>query len=54
MTCDLASISVWLMKYLGMPLGGNLKSCNFWDPVVEKIGKRLDGWNKAFISKRVG
>ncbi|KAL5538556.1 hypothetical protein UlMin_042562 [Ulmus minor] len=41
----------WPMKYLGLPLGGNPNSAEFWNPVVEKVGKRLDGWKKAFLSK---
>ena len=31
----------WPMKYLGLPLGGNPNSTEFWNPVVEKVGKRL-------------
>ncbi|KAL5555778.1 hypothetical protein UlMin_038014 [Ulmus minor] len=42
----------WPMNYLGFPLGGNPNSIEFWNPVVEKVGKRLDGWKKAFLSKR--
>ncbi|XP_028093546.1 uncharacterized protein LOC114293627 [Camellia sinensis] len=34
-------------KYLGLPLGGNLRSEAFWSPVVEKVGKRLEGWVKV-------
>ncbi|KAL5566610.1 hypothetical protein UlMin_029774 [Ulmus minor] len=41
----------WPMKYLGLPLGGNPNSTEFWNPVVEKVGKRLDGWKKSFLSK---
>ncbi|KAL5552484.1 hypothetical protein UlMin_039885 [Ulmus minor] len=41
----------WPMKYLGLPLGGNPNSTEFWNPVVEKVGKRLDGWKKAVLSK---
>ena len=45
------SITEWPMNYLGMPLGGNPMNVSFWDGVVEKIGKRLDGWKKAYISR---
>ncbi|KAL5543250.1 hypothetical protein UlMin_010960 [Ulmus minor] len=41
----------WPMKYLGLPLRGNLNSAEFWNPVIEKVSKRLDGWKKAFLSK---
>ena len=36
------------MSYLGLPLGGNSISKGFWDPMVEKVARRLDGW-KAFL-----
>ena len=35
---------------MGLPLGGNPKACGFWDLVIERILKRLDGWQKAFLS----
>ena len=31
------------MSYLGLPLGRNPKTISFWDPVVERISRRL-GW----------
>ncbi|KAL6312635.1 hypothetical protein AAG906_019528 [Vitis piasezkii] len=34
----------------GLPLGGNPKTIGFWDPVVERISRRLDGWKKAYLS----
>ncbi|RVW31049.1 hypothetical protein CK203_093528 [Vitis vinifera] len=36
-------VSEWLLSYLGLPLGGNPKTIGFWDPVVERISRRLDG-----------
>ncbi|KAL5553097.1 hypothetical protein UlMin_040498 [Ulmus minor] len=39
----------WPMKYLGLLLGGNPNSTEFWNPVVEKVGKRLDGWKKGCL-----
>ena len=42
--------SGWPILYLGLPLGGNPKACGFWDPVIERISKILDGWQKAFLS----
>ncbi|RVW15226.1 LINE-1 retrotransposable element ORF2 protein [Vitis vinifera] len=36
--------------YLGLPLGGNPTTCGFWDPVIERISRRLDGWQKAYLS----
>ena len=43
-------VSEWPLSYLGLPLGGNLKTIGFWDPVVERISRRLDGWKKAYLS----
>ncbi|RVW84852.1 putative mitochondrial protein [Vitis vinifera] len=42
--------SGWPILYLGLPLGGNPKACGFWDPVIERISRRLDGWQKAYLS----
>ena len=39
------------MKYLGLPLGGNLLSKEFWNPVLEKVSKRLEGWKKGLLSR---
>ena len=36
--------------YLGLPLGGNPIACGFWDPVIKRIFRRLDGWQKAYLS----
>ena len=35
---------------MGLPLGGNPIACGFWDPVIERISRRLDGWQKAYLS----
>ncbi|KAL6346450.1 hypothetical protein AAG906_033246 [Vitis piasezkii] len=40
----------WPLSYLGLPLGGNPKTIGFWDPVIERISRRLDGWKKAYLS----
>ncbi|RVW39059.1 Transposon TX1 uncharacterized 149 kDa protein [Vitis vinifera] len=42
--------SGWPILYLGLPLGGNPKSGGFWDPMIERISSRLDGWQKAYLS----
>ncbi|RVX22469.1 LINE-1 retrotransposable element ORF2 protein [Vitis vinifera] len=42
--------SRWPILYLCLPLGGNPKACGFWDPVIERISKILDGWQKAYLS----
>ena len=30
-------------------MGGNPKACGFWDPVIERILRRLDEWQKAYL-----
>lgn len=42
---------VWPILYLGLPLGGNPRVLSFWDPVVEKVKKRLQKWKKVCLSK---
>ena len=42
--------SSWLILYLGLLLGGNPKACDFWDLVTERISRRLDGWQKTYLS----
>ncbi|RVW91061.1 Transposon TX1 uncharacterized 149 kDa protein [Vitis vinifera] len=42
--------SNWPILYLGLPLGRNPTACGFWDPVIERISRRLDGWQKAYLS----
>ncbi|RVW43484.1 hypothetical protein CK203_095330 [Vitis vinifera] len=42
--------SGWPILYPSLPLGGNPKACGFWDPVIERITRRLDGWQKAYLS----
>ena len=31
---------------------GNPKACGFWDSVIERISRRLNGWQKAYLSFR--
>ncbi|RVW29636.1 hypothetical protein CK203_100953 [Vitis vinifera] len=47
---DEGLVSEWPLSYLGLPLGGNPKTIGFWDPVVERISRRLDGWKKTYLS----
>ena len=44
-------VGSWPLKYLGLPLGGNPRSVSFWNPVVDRVEKRLEGWKKAFLSR---
>ena len=36
-------VGVWPITYLGLPLEGNPCSWTFWDPIISKVAKRLDG-----------
>ena len=40
------------LTYLGMPLGASYKAVAVWDPILEKMERRLAGWKKLYLSKR--
>ena len=46
--CRIESLS---MIYLGMPLGASHKSPTIWNPISEKIERKLAGWKKMYLSK---
>jgi hypothetical protein len=33
------------MTYLGLPLGASYKAVSIWNGVIEKMERRLAGWN---------
>ena len=39
------------MSYLGMPLGASHNSPSIWNPILEKIERKLTGWKKLYLSK---
>ena len=39
------------MTYLGMPLAVSYKSPTVWNPIFEKIERKLAGWKKMYLSK---
>jgi hypothetical protein len=39
------------MKYLRLPLGAHFKVQSIWDPIVEKLDRRLVGWKRMYLSK---
>jgi len=39
------------MKYLGLPLGAKFKDKTIWNPILEKMEKRLAGWKHLYLSK---
>uniref|UniRef100_A0A2N9FW69 Reverse transcriptase domain-containing protein n=1 Tax=Fagus sylvatica TaxID=28930 RepID=A0A2N9FW69_FAGSY len=48
--CKTASL---LMKYLGLALGAHFKDSTIWNPIIEKMEKRLAGWKRLYLSKGV-
>jgi hypothetical protein len=38
------------MTYLGMPLGSSFKAVAEWNPIIEKVERRLAGWKKFYLS----
>ena len=43
--------SVLPVKYLGLPLGATFKETTIWNPVLEKVEKRLASWKRLYLSK---
>ena len=39
------------MKYLGMPLGTPYKTASIWNPILEKMEKKLSGWKRLYLFK---
>ena len=39
------------MKYLGMLLGTSFKTASIWNPILEKMEKKLSGWKRLYLSK---
>ena len=39
------------MKYLGLPLGAKFKNKTIWNPILEKMERRLAGWKRLYLSK---
>ena len=48
MYCHIGSLP---LQYLGMPLGASYKAFAIWTPIVEKIERRLVGWQKIYLSR---
>ena len=38
------------MKYLGLPLGAKFKDKTIWNPILEKMERRLAGWKRLYLS----
>ena len=39
------------MIYLGMPLGTSYKTASIWNPILERMEKKLLGWKRLYLSK---
>ena len=39
------------MKYLGMPLETSFKIALIWNPILEKMEKKLSGWKRLYLSE---
>ena len=50
LSCKTSSLP---MKYLGMPLGAKFKSKFIWNPIMEKMEKRLAGWKRMYFQRVV-
>ena len=38
-------------KYLGLPLGAKFKELSVWNPILEKMERRLASWKRLYLSK---
>uniref|UniRef100_A0A2N9HX14 Uncharacterized protein n=1 Tax=Fagus sylvatica TaxID=28930 RepID=A0A2N9HX14_FAGSY len=39
------------MNYFGLPLGAKFTSKAIWDPILEKMERKLAGWKRMYVSK---
>ncbi|XP_065619630.1 uncharacterized protein LOC136063338 [Quercus suber] len=39
------------LRYLGLPLGAKFKELSIWNPILEKIERRLARWKRLYLSK---
>lgn len=36
--------------YLGLPIGGHISRINAWDPIIERMDKKLATWKGGLLS----
>ena len=48
MGCGQSSLT---LKYLGLPLGAKFKDLSIWNPILERMERRLAGWKRMYLSK---
>ena len=39
------------MRYLGVPLEAHYKDSSIWNPIIEKMEKRLSSWKRLYLEK---
>ena len=39
------------LKYLGLPLGASFKDKSIWNPILEKMERRLASWKRLYLPK---
>ena len=39
------------LKYLDLPLGAKFKDLFVWNPILERMERRLAGWKRMYLSK---
>ena len=47
LNCKIATLP---LVYLGLPVGGDCRRLNFWEPVVNHIKSRLSSWKSKYLS----
>ena len=48
LNCLVVSLPI---KYLGIPLSANPNRIETWQPIINRIRKRLSGWKMGMLSK---
>ena len=50
---EILGCRIWSLPitYLGMALGASHKSPTVWNPILEKLERKLAGWKKMYLSK---
>lgn len=46
-----SKLNHWPNSYLGLPLNGKQSTIDFWQPIIEKVEKRLSNWGSTHLSK---
>lgn len=46
--CKIGSLP---MTYLGMPFGAPFQAISIWDPIIEKMERKLSLWKHLYLSK---